>query len=133
MSKIIKITPKMEKEKHFIWDKKLQCVKCVSCGYSKYQCKCSLLEGLKMGGVLIKDIRELIVEFIEIDHVCYNCKKIERRKGEGDICDECLEYLEYLEDLDDECNSCCGCRDWDCDCWERENDIYEKSYEDVYQ
>ena len=110
----------MEKEKHFIWDKKLQCVKCVSCGYSKFQCKCSLLEGLKMGRVPIKDIRELIVEFIEIDHVCYNCKKIERRKRERDICDEC-EYLEYQEYLD-ECNPCC---DWDgdyrcsCDCHHR--------------
>ena len=36
-----------------------------------------------MGEVPIKDIRELIVEFIEIDRVCYNCKKIERRKGKG--------------------------------------------------
>ena len=103
MSKIIKITPKMEKEKHFIWDKKLQCVKCVSCGYSKYQCKCSLLEALKMDGVLIKDIRELIVEFVptlpDPSQSCFYCKeknvsqKLER--GEEYICDECYEEQDY--------------------------------------
>ena len=67
-----------------------------------------------MGEVPIKDIRELIVEFIEIDRVCYNCKKIERRKGEGYICDEC-EYLKYLDeccDWDGDYRCGCECHDY---------------------
>ena len=70
---------------------------CASCGYSKYQCKCSLLEGLSE--VPIKDIRELIVEFIEIDCACFNCgeNNVSRKqeRGEGNICGQCL-----LEDYD---------------------------------
>ena len=60
-------------------------------------------EGLKMGGVPIKDIRELIVEFISTlpdpSQSCFYCKeknvsqKLER--GEEYICDECYEEQDY--------------------------------------
>ena len=66
-------------------------------------------EGLKMGGVPIKDIRELIVEFISTlpdpSQSCFYCKEKnvskQLERGEEYICDECYKEQDVLMDLEE--------------------------------